>query len=257
MLNIRTTQLEAFEGAARQAFEFEMLEHLRQFSPPLVESTGDSQMRVVISHGLAKAEQFGFTYRGPVRLYLELMLLFGSYFDTDPQYAWLKQSLIDGEFDKQMERAEKIYTLVVEYRQAVIGPKDENALCALKKIQHFARQKFSIQAHNLTSDIMREMKQIYPQKAEFVGDIPLVELINSGVEMARLHKLTAKRSTTLVILLMYAFGHGCVNDPLYPWIGRTLNDEKIVNSQAKSKRLEKKSLTWLSHVLSHFEEQIV
>jgi hypothetical protein len=49
---------------------------------------------------------------------------------------------------------------------------------------------------------------------------------------------------------MYAFGHNCVNDPLYPWIYNTLNDKKIITPQARAERLEKKAVTWFNHVLA-------
>lgn len=53
---------------------------------------------------------------------------------------------------------------------------------------------------------------------------------------------------------MFAFGHGCFDDPLYPWIARTLEDDAITDSAARAKRLETKALTWLDHVLGYFDE---
>jgi hypothetical protein len=58
-----------------------------------------------------------------------------------------------------------------------------------------------------------------------------------------------------MIVLILAFGHGCVTDPLYPWIARTLNDEAIADPAACAKRLENKALTWLDHVLAYFDKR--
>ena len=55
---------------------------------------------------------------------------------------------------------------------------------------------------------------------------------------------------------MYAFGHGCVDDPLYPWIGNTLSDEKIAEPSVRAERLERKALTWLNHVLKNSLEGV-
>ena len=55
---------------------------------------------------------------------------------------------------------------------------------------------------------------------------------------------------------MFAFGHGCCEDPLYPWIARTLTDEKITDAEARAKRLEKKAITWLDHVLILFDGSV-
>ena len=54
----------------------------------------------------------------------------------------------------------------------------------------------------------------------------------------------------MVVVLMFAFGHGCTDDPLYPWISRTLKNERIVDPAARAGRLEKKAVTWLEHVLA-------
>jgi len=55
---------------------------------------------------------------------------------------------------------------------------------------------------------------------------------------------------------MFSFGHGCTDDPLYPWISRTLHDERIVNSEARAARLEKKAVTWLEHVNARNEKRV-
>ena len=53
---------------------------------------------------------------------------------------------------------------------------------------------------------------------------------------------------------MFAMGHGCGSDPLYPWIAQTLRDETLKDPDAKAIRLEKKALTWLEHVLANFDK---
>ena len=88
MLVIRPEQMEVFKEAALRSFESEMVAHLAEFSPPLFKAIGEEQMRKAIQFGIDRAGSYGFDFRGPVRLYLELMLLFGSHFDTDPQYPW-------------------------------------------------------------------------------------------------------------------------------------------------------------------------
>ena len=92
MLVIRSEQRGGVQGggvSAEAFFEKEMVSPpFREFSPPLFKAVGEEQMRKAIRFGIGRADSYGFTFRGPVRLYLELMLLFGSHFDTDPQYPW-------------------------------------------------------------------------------------------------------------------------------------------------------------------------
>ena len=92
MWTIRQEQAEAFRQNALQKFEDEMVEHLQGFASGHWMVIGEKTGRLVIQLGLKNAGQYGFTNRGPVRFYIELMFMFGSYFDTDPQYPWANQS---------------------------------------------------------------------------------------------------------------------------------------------------------------------
>jgi len=86
MLAIRTEQMKTFEQAAMRRFEDEMVEHSKDLSPRLCEVIGDEQLRVALRSAICRAMAYGFTYRGPIRLFIEMMFFCGSSFDTDPQY---------------------------------------------------------------------------------------------------------------------------------------------------------------------------
>ena len=95
------------------------------------------------------------------------------------------------------------------------------------------------------------MKRIFPEKAAYVGDAGLNVLIQGAIAAAAEYGFSAVRQQTLLMSLMFAFGHGCTNDPLYPWIERTLTDPKIVDAESRAARLERKAVTWLEHVLDN------
>ena len=95
------------------------------------------------------------------------------------------------------------------------------------------------------------MTNIFPQKAAYLGNEALQALIHRGNTIAQQARFPSARAYTLMVALMYAFGHGCTNDPLYPWIVNTLTDEKIIDPAARADRLERKALTWLNHVLAN------
>jgi hypothetical protein len=254
MLLIRKEQMEVFRSGALRLFEDEMIAHLAEFSPPLFKTVKEDQMRKVIRLGMNRADGYGFNLRGPVRLYLELMLLFGSFFDTDPQYPWAGEILTDRDTGPQMQRAEWLYERTRDYRQQVNGPKDAYTLSALRTIAVFARQPLQVSASDFVPLMLRETARVYPEKTAYVGDERLEMLIDEGTSTAKTHGFSTVRGAALTVVLMFAFGHGCFGDPLYPWIARTLNDERITDSEARARRLEKKALTWLDHVLAYFDE---
>lgn len=93
MLIIRKEQMKAFENDALRRFEDEMVVHSKEFTPRLCKVIGDEQLRVALRQTMERADTYGFTNRGPIRLYIELMFLYGNDFDTDPQYPSLGKVL--------------------------------------------------------------------------------------------------------------------------------------------------------------------
>lgn len=77
MLVIKQSQIAQLSELACLRFAATLVDHLAAFSPPLFEAVGAEQMRRVVDFGMARAAAHGFSRQGPVRLYLELMLLFG------------------------------------------------------------------------------------------------------------------------------------------------------------------------------------
>ncbi len=256
MLVIRKQQIDVFNQVVLKSFESEMVMHCRDFSPRLFKVIGEDQMRRVVQLGMADAGGYGFTYRGPVRFYIEMMLLFGSHFDTDPQYLWATEILQNQALGSQMERAELLYEHTLDFLDNVVGPDDRFTLRALQRIASLAKQPPVLSQENLMKDLRLETYRIYPEKAEYIGDQGLGLLIGEGIDKAAGYGMAAPHSQALFCVLMFAFGHGCADDPLYPWISRTLKDERIVDPTARADRLERKAVTWLNHVVAWLEEGI-
>lgn len=258
MLVIRKEQIEHLGGGTLRAFENEMVQHLAEFSPPLYRVIKDDQLREVVRFGIGQAERYSFKLRGPVRLYLEMMLLFGSHFDTDPQYPWAKEILVDRHSRPEMERADLLCAKVTDYQEKVSGPNGEHTQEALEGLQNIGRNPLNLSSNDFEESVRREMYRVFPQKVEYIGNDNLGKLIRDGRAEAKKYDFPVTSGETLMVVLKFAFGHGCADDGLYPWIGRTLKDERISTPAARAERLERKSITWLDHVLkgSLGEEQI-
>src|SRR2546421_10098687 len=108
MLAVRNAQLHTFRESAHVKFAAEMLLHLRT-ACPRVRQTPDDALAKTIHYGIAHARAHGFTLRGPVRLFLELMTIFGSEFYNDPQYEWASATLANPTGDREILVARRLY----------------------------------------------------------------------------------------------------------------------------------------------------
>lgn len=247
---IRAEQMKTFEQDARRRFEDEMVEHSKDFSPPLCEVLGDDQLRVALRSAMTRAEEYGFTNRGPMRLFIEMMFLCGSAFDTDPQYPAVGAVLrASGD---QMQRAQRIHELCLDNLGKVAGPHAVNVRKALSDLLIFTRTPLTF-SKDFVADMLQAMHRVFPQKAAYVGEAGLKALIDEAIAEAQQYGFVTARQKTLLVVLKFAFGHGCTDDPLYPWIAKTLSDNRIVDPAARAARLEKKAVTWLEHVVARNE----
>ncbi len=252
MFEIRSKQMVAFEEKARLRFDEEMVKHSQEFSPHLTEEITEDELRVLLQQALAKAESFGFTNQGPIRLYIELMLLFGCDFDSDPQYRSISGTLLD-EGD-QMVRAERIWQCVVEYN-AKVSAANKTLIRKVKQfLDKFDDTPLLISENEFAARLEAELFSAFSEKVAYVGHDNLLALLQEGVAESQRCELTSLHSQALIVLLMFLFGHGCMNDPFYPWIKRTLLDEQIKDSGVRTLQLEKIALTWLDEVTAEMNQ---
>jgi len=255
MLQIRSEQMKVFEEVALKNFKDEMVQHLNRFAAKHCEIIGEEKVRETIQLGITDAQKYGLTNRGPVRFYIEMMFMFGSSFDTDPQYPWAVAILNDQTAYDQMDRAELLHQAMLTYLEKVAGSDNIHSITALRRIRERVDRPVTSSNDSFGNDMLREMKGIYPQKCSYVGDEPLKELIHQGMKSAKLHSMQHLRGSMLFVVLMFALGHGFADDPLFPWIGKTLADPLVVDPEKKAERIEKKAITYLNSVLAYHDKQ--
>jgi hypothetical protein len=250
MLRVRDEQMKVFEKVALRNFEDEMVVHFHQFAKRHCEVIGDENVREVIRLGMERAKMYGLTNRGQVRFYIELIFMFGIAFDTDPQLPWVEEILNSQETQDQMERAHRLYKKIIEYLAKVAGRNNEYAIRALRAIRNRVSQPFSFSKELFESEMLSEMERIYPQKCFYMGDPPLRALIHEGIASAEAYSIQTIRGVALFVVLMFALGHGFAEDPLFPWISRTLRDTRVADPDKRAERIEGKAIAYLDHVLA-------
>jgi len=250
MITIRHEQQQAFQQASLQRFEDEMVEHLKQFAPKHCEVIGEPAVRNVIRLGMERAKQYGFTNRGPVRLYLEVMFMFGSFFDGDPQLPWVVEILNDRAKPDQMGRADRLHVRTMEYLNDVVGPNKEYYMEALRRISRGRAEHFPVSGGDLENAAVRALTTLYPQKCEYVGQARLRALIQGCVKDATEHGVSTLKGVSLFIVLAFTLGYGYASDPQFPWIGATLDDALVGDPTARVERLYKKATAYLAGALA-------
>jgi hypothetical protein len=227
-----------------------MVRHLNEFSPRHCKVIGEPAVREVIRRGIENAGKYGFTNRGPVRLYIELMFMFGSGFDTDPLLGWGAE-ILKSEAGTQMERAERLHTKTLEFADTTAGPGFEYAKEAFRRARQVRYEDLKVPPGDFESGCAARLRTGYPQKFDYAGEAAVRAAIREAVGKAREHSITSGQGVVLFVTLGFAIGHAFAEDPLYPWVSGTLKNEAIGDPNKRAERLYSKTMTYLDQVIAN------
>ena len=255
MLTIRKDQVLTLEQQALNRYARELVVHLQGFAPRLSELRGEKCMRQVVRTGIERAFRHGFTNRGPLRLYIELMVSLGIGFDTDPQYAWARDAIDAMAEPDQMARAALLYRRASDYFDAVMGPDNRHAIAALERITAAgAEGLMPDEGETARADAACVMRSIYPEKMAFIGEVGSGRLFESACDAATRYGLRSARGRALLLGLQFGFGHAVTEDPLYPWVADALDAAHIPDPVTREQRLRGRTMAYVAGILKHFSD---
>lgn len=249
-LVIRHQQMRQLAEVPLAVFEDNLVQHLRQFAPRLYELRGPEGIRGVARHGIVRARARGFTQRGPVRFWVELMFALGHRFDDDPQLAWVAAALAADATD-QLGRASALFTAMQRYLAQVEGPDKAWAIAALRRVAAAPWASLVGPGEPFEDEALTAMRQIYPEKAAAVGDAALRRIVADAEAAAAARGVDDRPGRALLAGLMFGFGHGVLDDPLYPWVDDTLQSGRHADANHRAERLSAKTRIYVQAIAEH------
>ncbi len=226
-----------------------MVSHLKNFSPRRSTGIGDTGMREIIRFAIKRAEKHGFSRRGPVRFYIELMFMFGSYFDTDPLHLWAAHVLSDAKSFDEMVRADRLFKAMQTYLEAVSGPAHRFHIAAIQHLSDAQLDDFATSGVSLERSISAKLSQIHPHKCKMIEPAQMNALLKTAFGIARDHRLESDRGAVLAVLLAFTLGHAFPSDPLHRWIAEALTEKTPQDGEARIDALHSKWKSYLTGLL--------
>jgi hypothetical protein len=241
MVVIRSEQMEVFAKQAAQGFEDQTVEYLARFVPKHSRLLGEEIIRRIVREGWARARDYGFTSERGVRLYVSLNFMLGSHFDVDPQLPWAEEILRDEKIATRGARADRLYLKARDYLVQATGERSEHLDEALRRLcdeEDLGAPATSPRtAADFDAAVLWQLRRIFPQKYETVGELNLRRMIQGGVEAAQAHGIADGRGQLVFILMMYMLGSGFHRDLQFPWAAEVLKDDSLTEPKARGARL--------------------
>lgn len=249
MLKISRGQFDALRESRIRNFESEMVEHLSNFAPRHIQVLGEAGTLKAVRFGIDRAVAIGFTACGPIRSFLETMMTLGGRFDEDPIYLDYFQGVFtDGDDTQQLSRAKMLYNRLCEYLEEVAGPGRVRFIDASRRL--LARANDSVPENvPILEFLMWEAATGQPERMAYLGEDAHRVLLTRTLDLGQTMGLRSRRNQVLFGILALFAGHSFHDDPLYPWIARTLNKQSIGDMDARATRLESRAKLYLDAMI--------
>jgi hypothetical protein len=198
----------------------ELVEYSKEAYPGLLGDLGEARLRAVLKAVCAKAEHsFGFTERGSVHLYLDLVWNYGWDFETDPQYAWVMETWQKNRERLQIEQAEILYDELEDYRQGVMGDEYQYHDKCVQRFLPLDIQALPVRETTFVADLLSILRDLYPQKYARIGEAAITRLIIESQAKAKQEFGFQKPCHQgLVVLIAFILGHEFNRNLFFGWV---------------------------------------
>ena len=253
MFSISPAQMKVFNQSALRSFEDKMLLHLRSFSPLLAKSAGEDRLRKTVQIGIHQAQGYGFTLRSSLQLYLELMLVFGTHFDSDPKYQWLRPYIVGFDGINERERKRLLYWHSTLYMDNVYGATGSHAIEVGGRVCWLNKQYLEALGRDFFSLGLNFLSQLQPQQWVYLNETVARVLLEQAVADSNRFGLADPAGAPLLLCLQFLFGHRVIDDPMFPWVSATLVANDLTGSD-KVTQLLQRTQGFITAMLNQFKE---
>lgn len=210
---IRKKQIRTFHKAAAAQFERTLVEHIQRHFPAQASFIGEAAITETVRLGIPKAEKLGYRTQREIALFVNLMFLLGTEFDSDIQLEAIAAALKGPVEAESLVRINTSYDLAMAYLDEIEGPDGGNVARLLVRVRDLKYKDFeSFSSGDLGAALHKFFLILYPAKAQKQGEAMTVQLAAAAVG--------AGPAPHVAIVATHAFllGTGFLRDPQFPWI---------------------------------------
>ena len=154
---------------------------------------------------------------------------------------------------EQTARANQLFEAYKIFAKQCMGPKNTILVSALKKIFGVDPEQL-ISSPDTRSELSRIFFEKYPERCALIGEGAVVKTINGAIESAKLIGANSRRSMAISTGFSVFAGKGYLDDPVYPWVQKTLESNEH-DADKKFENLFEKSRAYLQSVIQFWEDQ--
>jgi hypothetical protein len=249
VLIIRQQQMQALATIPRTAYESLLVKHFFTHYPRECNDAGLRNVRELIDLGIDRAKSHGYRGQRAAAIYINLMIILGSGFDSDPQIPWAAEQLHDSSISDPVQRIQRLFRSTLDYLDATVGADNMHIVRAMIRLRECDLTRLEYSGADFAHYIVELFEEYYPEKAALQGPQANRALALHALSSARAYGLTGRKGQVIYAMNAFMLGSGFDADPLYPWAQESLSATDMTDQDTKTNRLLEQSLAYLQRSL--------
>ncbi|WP_323860689.1 hypothetical protein [Xenorhabdus szentirmaii] len=242
-------QCNKLKSHAFNAYLDELAVHCNEYFPYLEIKLGKEGLRTALTDAVEKAKNDGFDQRGAVQLYIDMLILFGSEFLTDPQYFWIKEILDNHPHLGQLEKTTLLYHEVTRYLNEIHGEQDKNLKISIIKFQNINIEHLNVQWNTYESNVSALLNSLFPQKYQYIKQDNIKKLIQFGIEKSNQYGIGDANHTAFLTMIMFLLGHEFDQDIFLPHLNKRIFKQYYSDIESPIIKIEKQTKDYFEILL--------
>ncbi|PHM22082.1 hypothetical protein [Xenorhabdus ehlersii] len=251
-IEINEDQWNMLKKHSFNSFIDELVVHCNESYPYLKIKLGEDKLRTALENAIEKSKNDGFDQRGTVQFYIDMLILFGTEFQTDPQYVWIKTILDNHSCLGQLERTSLLYHEIIRYFNEVHGEQDEYLKTSIFKFQNINIERLNVQWNTYESNVDSLLNSLFPQKYRYIKQDNINKSIQFGVEKSNQYGIKNANYSAFLTLTMFLLGHQFDQDIFFPHFNERLLKQYHSDVDSLIIEIENKTKDYLK-ILSSIE----
>jgi len=237
VLVIRDAQLAKLQSQPRRNVELQFVRILFQHYPQECLSAGEARIQAFVKRGIRNAASHGYLSIDAIGLYITLMMILGSEFDSDPQLDWAQVQLDD--FSRPpSERIRALFQITLQYLDNTAGGACQHLVRAMLRIRKYDFETpLNLTAEELNDKLAADLALFYPEKAVSQGDLVNQALIQRASEHAAESGIVGPNGVAIWVTLAFMLGIGFYVDPIFWWASEALSETRKFDEKERVARL--------------------
>ncbi|MBS1614698.1 MAG: hypothetical protein JST06_01115 [Bacteroidetes bacterium] len=223
---ILNSQLKALEAFRLATFRPRMVQHLSNHFRELTMLCGEEGLVKIIDDAASLIQPLGLKTNTEVCIFIDLCVMLGRGFDTDPLLSWTAQILGKPEADKPV-LMEKLMNAAVKFRTQVLGDDLQPPTAVYERMIQADYDEVEDRIKGLSQPgFLEYLDALWPEKFAVIDESGIGPLQAESIALAKRYGITSPEGAQYVCVLMFLLGHHFDRDFQYEWLINILNDPK-------------------------------